>query len=66
MLTRICASVAAMVMTASVAFAGSVQAADRKDFQVLKDVATSVERYVHFTIFDSPREVVGEPCYVSR
>jgi osmotically-inducible protein OsmY len=25
---------------------------DRKDFQVLKDVATSVERYVHFTIFD--------------
>jgi osmotically-inducible protein OsmY len=25
---------------------------DRKDFQVAKDVATSVERYVHFTIFD--------------
>ena len=25
---------------------------DRKDFQVLKDVATAVTRYVHFTIFD--------------
>ena len=25
---------------------------DRKDFQVLKDVSTSVQRYVHFTIFD--------------
>jgi hyperosmotically inducible protein len=52
MLTRVCASVVAVVMTASVAFAGSVQATDRKDFQVLKDVATSVDRYVHFTIFD--------------
>jgi hyperosmotically inducible protein len=27
-------------------------APDRKDFQVAKDVATSVQRYVHFTIFD--------------
>jgi len=52
MLTKLCASIVAVIMTASVAFAGSVQAADRKDFQVLKDVATSVERYVHFTIFD--------------
>ena len=52
MLTRIWASVVAVIMTASVAFAGSVQTADRKDFQVLKDVATSVDRYVHFTIFD--------------
>jgi osmotically-inducible protein OsmY len=52
MLTRMCASVVAVVMTASVAFAGSVQTTDRKDFQVLKDVATSVDRYVHFTIFD--------------
>ena len=52
MLTRLCVGVAALVMTASVAAAGSVQPAERKDFQVLKDVATSVDRYVHFTIFD--------------
>ena len=52
MLAKMCASVAALVMTASVAFAGSAQTGDRKDFQVLKDVATSVDRYVHFTIFD--------------
>jgi len=52
MLTRVCASVVAVVMTAGVAFAGSAQTTDRKDFQVLKDVATSVDRYVHFTIFD--------------
>lgn len=32
--------------------AGAAVQPDRKDFQVLKDVATSVERYVHFTIFD--------------
>src|SRR5215510_7010740 len=52
MLKRLCASIAALGVTASVALAGSVQTADRKDFQVLKDVATSVDRYVHFTIFD--------------
>ncbi len=52
MLTRIRASVVAVLITATVAFAGSVQATERKDFQVLKDVATSVDRYVHFTIFD--------------
>jgi len=52
MLTRLCAGVAALLMTASVAAAGSIQPAERKDFQVLKDVATSVDRYVHFTIFD--------------
>jgi len=41
---------AALVLTATVAFAGSVDT--RKDFQVLKDVATSVDRYTRFTIFD--------------
>src|ERR1041384_1968286 len=30
----------------------SAAAPDRKDCQVAKDVATSVQRYVHFTIFD--------------
>jgi hyperosmotically inducible protein len=35
---------------ANVALAASIDT--RKDFQVLKDVATSVERYTRFTIFD--------------
>jgi hyperosmotically inducible protein len=30
----------------------SVERVDRKDFQVFKDVAASVERYTQFTIFD--------------
>ncbi len=30
----------------------AVARTDRKDAQVLKDVATAVNRYVHFTIFD--------------
>src|SRR6266536_6672490 len=41
---------AGLVLTASTAQAGSIDT--RKDFQVLKDVATSVERYTRFTIFD--------------
>jgi hyperosmotically inducible periplasmic protein len=41
---------AALVLTTTVAFAGSIDT--RKDFQVLKDVATSVDRYTRFTIFD--------------
>jgi hyperosmotically inducible protein len=44
--------VAAMVLTAGVAQAASVQGNNRKDFQVIKDVATSVQRYTQFTIFD--------------
>src|SRR6266536_6450899 len=41
---------AGLVLTASTALAGSIDI--RKDFQVLKDVATSVDRYTQFTIFD--------------
>jgi hyperosmotically inducible periplasmic protein len=47
---RICASVAAVLATATIALAS--QTTERKDLQVLKDVATSVDRYVQFTIFD--------------
>ncbi len=47
---KIFASAAAVILSASVALAS--QTADRKDLQVLKDVASSVDRYVHFTIFD--------------
>src|SRR5947207_4946387 len=39
-----------LLMTANIAAASSIDT--RKDFQVLKDVATSVERYTQFTIFD--------------
>ena len=39
-----------MLITANIAAAGSIE--PRKDFQVLKDVATSVDRYTQFTIFD--------------
>ena len=50
MFNKICASAAALIMTANVALAS--QTRDRKDFQLLKDVATSVDRYTQFTIFD--------------
>jgi hyperosmotically inducible protein len=50
MLKQICASAAALILSANVALAS--QATDRKDFQVLKEVATSVDRYARFTIFD--------------
>ena len=44
------ACAAALMLTASVTFAG--QTANRKDFQIAKDIATSVQRYTRFTIFD--------------
>ena len=43
---------AAAMLTASVAAAQPADSIDRKDFQILKDVATSVQRYTQFTIFD--------------
>ena len=43
---------AGLLLTANVALAASAGQADRKDFQVAKDIATSVQRYSQFTIFD--------------
>jgi osmotically-inducible protein OsmY len=43
---------AAAALTANVAWAQPSDGVDRKDFQVMKDVATSVDRYTQFTIFD--------------
>src|SRR5215210_2325035 len=43
---------AAAALTATVAAAQPADRADRRDFQIWKDVATSVERYTQFTIFD--------------
>src|SRR5438034_7103777 len=52
MINTVALSVVALVVSVNVAAAASLDTADRKDFQVLKDVATSVDRYTQFTIFD--------------
>jgi osmotically-inducible protein OsmY len=46
----ICA--AGMFLTANLALAAPDGRGERKDFQVAKDIATSVQRYSRFTIFD--------------
>ena len=50
-MNRIVLAIAVCLVAAQAASATNVQP-ERKDFQLLKDVATSVDRYVHFTIFD--------------
>jgi hyperosmotically inducible protein len=50
MLKKLTMMAAGLVLMANAALAASIDT--RKDFQVLKDVATSVERYTRFTIFD--------------
>ena len=52
MLNKLAAAPAACLLTANIAAAASVDRSERKDFQILKDVANTVDRYVHFTIFD--------------
>ena len=52
MINTLVFSVVALVVSVNVAAAASLDVADRKDFQLLKDVATSVDRYTQFTIFD--------------
>jgi hyperosmotically inducible protein len=52
MFKMIGASAACLILTANVAFAASAVQGDRKDLQVAKDIATSVQRYAQFTIFD--------------
>src|SRR5204862_5314740 len=51
MIKRLTTITAGLVLMAGVAFA-SPGTADRKDFQIFKDIAGSVERYTQFTIFD--------------
>jgi len=43
---------AAVMLIATAAVAQTADGTERKDFQVFKDVANSVERYTQFTIFD--------------
>jgi len=45
-------SIAALMLAASVSTAHAAQPIERKDFQVAKDIVTSVDRYTQFTIFD--------------
>jgi hyperosmotically inducible protein len=52
MFKKLCVAAAVMMLTAGAAYAGRIDDVDRKDFQIFKDVATSVERYTRFTIFD--------------
>ena len=51
MLNKLITASAGLLLTANVALAAGNQT-ERKDFQIFKDVATSVERYTQFTIFD--------------
>jgi hyperosmotically inducible protein len=52
MFRKLCACAAGLVLTATLASAAPVGDGDRKDFQVAKDIARTVQRYSQFTIFD--------------
>jgi hyperosmotically inducible protein len=52
-------SALAVLVTAQLAWAGSV-GDPRKDFQVAKDVAATVNRYTQFTIFDDVNAIVED------
>ena len=51
---------AAVMLTANVAAAQTADGTERKDFQVIKDVAKSVQRYTQFTIFDDVNASVND------
>src|SRR3989475_10239368 len=51
MLNKLITASAGLLLTANVALAAGNQT-ERKDFQIFKDVAASVDRYTRFTIFD--------------
>jgi hyperosmotically inducible periplasmic protein len=50
--TSIIGYAAGLLLTATAAIAAPAGQGDRKDFQVAKDIASSVQRYGQFTIFD--------------
>ncbi len=52
MIPRSVSIAAACMLFTHAALASANAPTERKDFQLLKDVSTSVQRYVHFTIFD--------------
>ena len=52
MFGKLCAVAAGLLLTANVSLAAQTSETDRKDFQVAKDIARTVQRYSRFTIFD--------------
>jgi hyperosmotically inducible protein len=52
MIKTFCACAAGLLLTATASLAAPSGQADRKDFQVAKEIATTVQRYPQFTIFD--------------
>jgi hyperosmotically inducible protein len=52
MLRKVGTATAGLLLVASVALASTVQPTERKDLQVFRDIAKSVERYTQFTIYD--------------
>jgi hyperosmotically inducible protein len=52
MFGKLCAVAAGLLLTANVTLAAQTSESDRKDFQVAKDIARTVQRYSQFTIFD--------------
>ena len=52
MLKTIWAGAAGLLLTANLSLAATTAQGERKDFQVAKDIATTVQRYTQFTIFD--------------
>ncbi len=57
MFNRICLLSASLALAANVALGATT---DRKDLQVFDDVAKSVNRYAHFTIFDDVNAKVSD------
>src|SRR5262249_7858169 len=53
MVRKIVTAAAALLLTATVSAAATVQTDGRKNLQVLRDVANSVQRYTQFTIYDN-------------
>ena len=52
MIKTLTACAAGLLLSANVSLAAAAGQAERKDFQVAKDIATAVQRYSQFTIFD--------------
>jgi hyperosmotically inducible protein len=52
MLRKLCVCAAGLLVTTTVAFGAQDNQGDRKDFQIAKDIARTVQRYSQFTIFD--------------
>jgi hyperosmotically inducible protein len=57
MFNRICLLIASLALSANVALGATT---DRKNLQVFDDVARSVNRYAHFTIFDDVNATVND------